>query len=164
MKVKFAVVGVAVVMAGVLGACSKTPNAFTKQSLDVTSVDEKATTLEQLDLGKPGFGPGDEIVEVAPVTDSSGATIGKTYTTVTIVSGKSMPQAWGAVDCTVALPGGNLLFHGAFAFKDLAKGTAAPVVGGTGKYAGATGSVAIIAPTDKKTELKFSLLLPNTTS
>ena len=164
MKGRFAVIGVAVLIAGAFGACTKASSSVTKQSLDVTSVDEKATTMEQLDLGKPGFGPGDEIVEVAPVIDTSGATIGKTYTTVTMINGKSIADAWGAVDCTVALPDGNLLFHGAFSFKDLAKGTAAPVVGGTGKYAGAVGSVEVIAPTQKKTELKFSLLLPNTTS
>ena len=142
-----------------LVACSEASGSTTKQ-LDVTSVDEKATVFQMLDLGKTGFGPGDQLVEESPVVDAGGQTLGKALTTAAIISGTGMTDFEAVVDCTVELAEGHLVFHGGFASKDLAAGAPVPVVGGTGQYAGATGTVMMIAPTDKKTELKFDLALP----
>lgn len=67
---------------------------------------------------------------------------------VTITSGKSMAGAEGLIDCHIVLTGGSLLFNGAVKMKDLGAGVTVPVVGGTGRYAGAGGSVKMSAPND----------------
>jgi hypothetical protein len=143
----------------ILVGCAETSDPVTKH-LDVTTLDEKATVFEIVDLGKTGFGAGDQLVEDAPLVDADGKPLGKTVTTVAVVSGTGMPDMEGVINCTVELPDGNVLFEGAFEGKDLGAGATLPVTGGTGKYAGASGVVKMIAPSDKKTELKIDLTLP----
>jgi hypothetical protein len=152
---------VAVVLAGLAGACAQTSSAdATTKHLSIVGLDEKATTLEQVDLGKPGFGPGDELIEENPAADTSGATVGKLYTVVTMTSGKSLSDAVGLIDCHVVLTGGTILFNGSVSLKDLGTGVTLPVLGGTGSYNGAGGTVRMQAPDMKKTNLTFDLLIP----
>jgi hypothetical protein len=72
------------------------------------------------------------------VLDASGATIGRTSERCTMVV--RSPRTY---DCTLALlftDGSQLLVHGAI--NPMRDGWSAPVVGGTGRYAGARGTVA----------------------
>jgi hypothetical protein len=156
---------VAIVLAGIAGGCAQTSKAdATTKHLSIVGIDEKATTLEQVDLGKPGFGPADELIEEAPIQDSAGTTIGKSYTVITITSGKSLTDAVGLIDCSINLNGGVIVFNGQLAMKDMGTGVTVPVVGGTGSYAGAGGTVRMQAPDNKKTNMTFDLLIPKTSS
>jgi hypothetical protein len=150
-----------VVLAGLAGACAQTSSAdATTKHLSIVGLDEKATTNELVDLGKPGFGPGDELVEENPAVDTSGATAGKLHTVVNITSGKSTADGAGLIDCHVVLNDGTILFNGSVALKDLAAGVSLPVLGGTGAYNGAGGTVRMQSSDGKKTNLTFDLLIP----
>ena len=153
---------VAVVLAGLAGACAQTSSAdATTKHLSIVGQDAKATTLEQIDLGKTGFGPGDELIEENPATDATGANVAKLYTIVTMTSGKSMGDAVGIIDCHVVWnDGSSVLFNGKVAMKDLGTGVTLPVIGGTGAYNGTGGSVRMQEPNDKMTNLTFDLLIP----
>jgi hypothetical protein len=156
-------VAMTVVAAGVAGACAQTSNAdVTRRRVNVVVSDEKAATLELVDGGDEGFGPGDQLVEQAPLIDSSGKTVGQSYTTVAMVRGGDLSDAHGLIDCHIVLSGGTILFNGAVSTKDLGTGVTLPVIGGTGTYAGAGGSVRMVAPNDKRTNLTFDLLIPKT--
>jgi hypothetical protein len=161
MKRFFGFAAVAVVLAGLAGACTQTSSAdVSTKHLSLVGQDTKATTMDQVDLGKAGFGPGDELIEENPATDSSGASVAKLYTLINITSGKSMADAVGLIDCHVVLSGGTILFNGAVAMKDLAAGVTLPVVGGTGTYDGAGGTVRMVSSDGKTTPLTFDLLIP----
>jgi hypothetical protein len=151
----------AMVLAAVGSACStKAESATTSKNVSIVSQDGKASVLEMVDLGKTGFGPGDQLIEHAPVTDKSGIALGQSVTAVSIVAGKSMEEATGLVTCTIQLAGGDLLFVGAVEMKELAEGADLPVVGGTGDYAGASGTVKMQSPDMEHTNLDFVLRLP----
>lgn len=60
------------------------------------------------------------------------------------------------IECSVELPGGNLLFSGSVHLADLGAGAAVPVVRGTGKYTHASGVVTLVAAADgSSTDLRF---------
>jgi hypothetical protein len=154
---------VAIVLVGIAAACAQTSNAdVTTKHLSLVGQDGKATTFEIVDLGKAGFGPSDELIEENPLTSSGGKTLGNAYTVVTMTSGKSMADAKGLIDCSINLAAGRILFNGYVSLADLGKGITVPVIGGTGAYAGAGGSVRMQAPDDKHTNMTFDLLLPKT--
>jgi len=152
---------VAVVLAGLAGACAQTSSAdVSTKHLSMIGQDGKATTFEQVDLGKSGFGPGDELIEENPATDSTGKNVAQLYTIVTMTSGKSMADAKGLIDCHVVLTDGTILFNGSVDLKKLAGGIEVPIIGGTGAYDGAGGTVKMGMPTDKTTSLEFEVLIP----
>ena len=151
----------AAVVLALAGACAKQQAPVSQVHVAAVSQDAKASTFEQVDLGKTGFSIGDELVEVSPVTVGA-ATTGTAYTVVTLVSGTKLDDASGVIDCHVQLDGGTVLFNGGFAMKDLGDGVDLPVVGGTGKYAGVGGSVKMQVPDQKHTNLTFDLLVPRT--
>jgi len=151
----------AVALTAIVGACADSSRAdVSTKHLSIVGQDGRATTLEQVDLGKAGFGPGDEIIEENPATGSSGRDIAKLYTIVTMTSGKSMADAVGIIDCHVVFTDGSVLFNGSVALKDLGKGITLPVIGGTGSYDGAGGAVRMQSPDTKHTNLTFDLLIP----
>jgi hypothetical protein len=152
---------VAVVLAGLAGACAQTSSAdATTKHLSIVGQDAKATTLQQVDLGKPGMGPGDELIEENPATDSTGAEVANLYTVVTMTSGKSMADAKGLIDCHVVFKDGTVLFNGSVDLAKLGTGVSLPVIGGTGAYNGAGGTVRMQAPDQKTTNISFDLLIP----
>jgi hypothetical protein len=161
MKRGISFAAVAVVLAGLAGACAQSSSAdASTKHLSIVGQDAKATTMEMVDLGKAGFGPGDELIEENPATDSTGASVAKLYTVVTVTSGKSMADGKGLIDCHVVLSDGTILFNGAVDLSKLGTGVTLPVVGGTGAYNGAGGTVRMQAPDQKTTALSFDLLIP----
>jgi hypothetical protein len=155
---------IAVALAGLAGACAQTSNAdVSRKHLSLVGQDAKATTFDLVDLGKPGFGATDQLIEENPLTNSAGKTVGSAYTVFTITSGKSPADGKGLIDCSINLAGGRILFNG---FVDLAKlgkgGEIVPVVGGTGAYAGTGGTVRMTSPDPKHTNMSFDLLIPKT--
>lgn len=95
-----------------------------------------------MDLGKPGVSPGDVRLQIWDLLDPVDET----------VVGDSVMQVWVVrlprgdrpftiiLDCTVRLADGNIAFHGPVRTDEFG---ALPVVGGTGAYVGATGTVTI---------------------
>jgi len=78
--------------------------------------------------------------------------------TIVIVTRVAGDDVAGLIACSVELPEGNLLFHGSAHLAGLATGAALPVVGGTGTYRGARGTVTLIAAEDgTHTTLNFDI-------
>jgi len=151
----------AIALFALAGACTQTSNAdVTTKRLSIVGQDGQATTFEMVDLGKEGFGPADQLIEENPVTTSGGKKLGTAYTLVTMTSGKDLPSAKGLIDCHIVLSGGTILFNGSVVMAKLGDGVTLPVIGGTGAYAGAGGTVRMQAPDDKHTNMSFSLLIP----
>lgn len=162
MKVTGALVAAAVAVVGTIAvaACAQDAQTAEGQTLTVTVSDKDADVFEVIDQGSKGFGPGDLLVEDAPVVDDEGAEIGRTLTTITVVSGEDMTDFNGLIDCTVELAEGNLHFTGGFAMADLAEGATVPVVGGTEGYANASGTVTMTMPDETKSILAFEYTVP----
>lgn len=112
---------------------------------------EKGSTFTYVDVAptapkKHGFptsiSPGDQIVITNPLTEG-GKTIGKLRArcTATVAVGKvtnaAFPQAHFICEGVFTLPGGSLYANASI----LKSGTEGVVTGGTGKYAGARGTV-----------------------
>jgi phage-related tail fiber protein len=161
-KVTRAIAAVALASAGtfVLAACAQEAQDAESQTLTVTVSDKDAVVFEVIDQGSKGFGPGDLLVEDAPVVDDAGEEIGRTLTTITVVSGDEMADFNGLIDCTVELAEGNLHFTGGFAMADLSAGATVPVVGGTGGYKSASGTVTMTMPDETKSILAFDFTVP----
>jgi allene oxide cyclase-like protein len=154
---------IVVAVAGLAASCAGASSAdVTRKKLSIVGDDGNAKVFEVVDGGKAGFGFGDQLVEDAPVLDTAGKKIGESFTTVDIVNGASMEDAWGLIDCSIVLDDGTIQFNGSMATKDLGTGVTVPVVGGTGEYAGAGGSVKMVTPDPKHTNMSFDLLLPST--
>jgi hypothetical protein len=161
MKRITSIAALAVVLAGLAGACAQTSSAdVSTKRLSLVGEDAKATTFELVDLGKSGFGPADQLIEENPLSDTTGKAIGSAYTVVTMTSGKSPADAKGLIDCSINLAGGRILFNGFVDMAELGTGVTVPVVGGTGAYAGAGGTVRMKAPDAKRTNMTFDLLIP----
>jgi hypothetical protein len=78
----------------------------------------------------------------------------ETIITVTRVAPKDLEAT---IECTVELPKGNILFNGSFNFNRIGKGVTIPVVGGTGAYRRASGTVVAQSTNPARTKLTFSL-------
>src|SRR5438874_10047474 len=131
MKRSICLLAVALVLAALGGACAQTSSAdVSTKHLSLIGQDGKATTMEMVDLGKPGFGPGDQLIEENPATDSSGATAAQLFTLITMTSGKSMNDARGLIDCHIVLKDGTILFNGSVDLAKLGGGVELPIIGG----------------------------------
>ena len=61
---------------------------------------------------------------------------------------------------SVVLKDGTILFNGSVDLKKLGGGVEVPIIGGTGAYDGAGGTVKMGMPTPKTTSLEFEVLVP----
>lgn len=120
-----------------------------------------------IDQAPPATGPmdlsaGDVALFDEPVEHTdSGHVIGAAITRVQVIDSVGQGDANFILDCTVHLPGGDLLFSGAELFSHLSMVATVPVVGGTGKYAGARGQVRMRPRTQNSetgTEADFDLV------
>jgi hypothetical protein len=95
-----------------------------------------------VDLGKPGVGPGDIRLQIWDLLDPvDESVVGDSVMEATVVRSHHGGQPFTIIlDCTVRLSEGDLAFHGAIQTDEFG---VLPVVGGTGAYAGATGTVTI---------------------
>lgn len=94
-----------------------------------------------------------QAVEDAPVS-RNGQIVGlaETVYTVTRVHNDDIAVM---IECSIELPEGNILFNGTAHLGDVESGAAVPVVGGTGRYAGASGTVVMSVTSDGNTTLDF---------
>ena len=101
-----------------------------------------------VDAGRPGFPtPGDEIIEVHDLLDPADETtvVGRALTHIEVLK----PIHGGedllfAIDCTIQLADGSITFYGGDRLGRIAEGITLPVNGGTGVYAGASGTVTAV--------------------
>lgn len=132
------VVGVAVgLIAGGLGSRSE---AQTQTQIQV--FEYPGPYFRFLDLSRRGVGPGDIRLQIWDLLDPvDGSAVGDSVMKVTIVRSHRGGEFFTIIlDCTVRLSDGDIGFHGAIRTDEFG---ALPVVGGTGVYAGATGTVTI---------------------
>lgn len=59
------------------------------------------------------------------------------------------------VECSIELADGNIVFNGSAHFADLGAGAAIPVIGGTGRYSGARGTVVMTVTDPARPILAF---------
>lgn len=94
--------------------------------------------------GGPGADPGDLLLEHKPVADPrTGQRVGEAVTRVQVAA-TAGEDALFILDCTVRLGGDAIVFYGSGRFSDLATGVTFAVTGGTGRYAGAAGTVRVV--------------------
>lgn len=122
------------------------------------TIDETQATITPADFGQAPPA-GQLATEDAPVY-REGEKVGLAETTlaVTRVDGDDVAVL---ITCSVELPEGNLLFSGSFHLAAMMNGAQLPVVGGTGQYAGAIGTVMLTAAEDgTSTTLEFDIHQP----
>ncbi len=169
-RVLVAAVGAAVLLAALVAGCGGGPT-FTKQTLtfierqndDSFSFADNPPKSSTSNDGEPKLSNGDQITFTADMLDGSGKDAGDldATCTVTATTTGSFDDSRAQCVATATIPGGTLtLAVGGKAFG--AGTTRGAVVGGTGDYAGATGSFTSSdeAGTDKPSQDTFQLLVP----
>src|SRR5205823_11632671 len=86
--------------------------------------------------------------------DGQAVGLAETVYTVTRVHGDDIDVM---IECSVELPEGNILFNGTGHLADIGSGITVPVVGGTGRYMAAAGTVTMHATSDGNTRLDFDI-------
>ena len=150
------VVTIAVALAVVAAALSHTvfASSIQEQSRFTLVVDDPKGAVVPANFFD-NIQPNAQGSEDAPVLrDGKAAGLAETVYTVTRVNGDDLAMM---VECSVELPEGNILFNGTAFLSDLATGAAVPVVGGTGRYAGMSGTVVMSAASDGTTTLEFDI-------
>ena len=161
----------AVLLAALVAGCGgggvplkKQTLSFTeKQSDDSFSFADNPPKSSTSNDGEPKLSNGDQITFTADMIDGSGKDAGDLDATCTVTSTTtgSFDDSHAQCVATATIPGGTLtLAVGGKAFG--AGTTRGAVVGGTGDYAGATGSFTSSdeAGTDKPSQDTFQLLVP----
>lgn len=102
---------------------------------------ESATTVTEVDLGEPGFGVGDRIIEVGPAVDpASGVEAGWLSRTVDVTEIHDDGDFSFVVQTTIELATGDIQYAGAARYSQVVAGKASgPITGGTGRYRRAGG-------------------------
>lgn len=145
-----AVVASFVVTVGIQG--SSASSSSHKFAFTVVAQDSEATFTPSDFFSTPPA-QNDQVSIDAPVY-RSGSKVGLAETIVTIT--RVGDDTAGIIECSVELPEGNILFNGSLHLADLGTGATIPVVGGTGRYAGASGVVTMVGAADgSSTDLKF---------
>ena len=100
-------------------------------------------TTTQVDVGSPGFGPGDSILERHPALDAeTGEELGTVVRDLRVVETYDDGDFLFAVSATFKLGRGDIHAAGAACYSDVAAGQAVvAVTGGTGSYARSAGTV-----------------------
>lgn len=141
----FATAASAVMAAGLLVAWLA-PASLAQTQIQV--LESPGPFSKTLDLGKPGFGTGDEIFEIHDLLDPADTTIvvGQAITRFTVVRLHQHGEDFTLIlDCTVRLGEGENVFYGGARFSEFfgPEGAVFPVLGGTGAFSGAAGTVTI---------------------
>jgi hypothetical protein len=137
----FAAVAVGFAVGGLMvEGLSRSSEAQTQTQIQV--LEYPGPYFRFVDLGKPGVGAGDIRLQIWDLLDPvDESVVGDSVMKVTIVRSHHGGQFFTIIlDCTVRLSDGDIAFHGVIRTDEFGP---LPVVGGTGAYAGATGTVTI---------------------
>lgn len=96
-----------------------------------------------VDVGKPGFSPGDHILESHPLLDpADGSTVGRDFTRLEVMKVLHGGEDFLLlVDFTARLADGDIVVSGPIRFSQFTTGGTLSVIGGTGAYELARGTV-----------------------
>jgi hypothetical protein len=132
----------------------QTASSQTVQAMTVVFPDSEPDAFT--DGGRPGDSAGDLLAFRGQLTDTDGAAIGRVTVAATTMNAKEAPIV--QVTATLTLTDGSLEALGELRFTDGKQGTLA-IVGGTGDYAGAAGTlVSTIDPDTGIVTFEISLL------
>ena len=126
---------------------------------DITSpetITVLGTTIKDrfIDVGKPGFGPGDVAMFVENLTDESGALVGKARIMCTIHI-----NPWAICTGTFDINGrGEIVGEGMVEFSEDVTTFDVPITGGTGEFANVRGEDHIESLSDTKERHTFDLI------
>lgn len=138
----------AVLAVTLLAPVSSASAAKAPGDTQITVFDVEGPYEKDVDLGEPGFGPGDVVFEIQPLIDPvDQSPAGKVYTRIQVMRLLKSGDFVFFLDCEVQLADGNILFNGPAKFSDFDTGAIFPVTGGTGTYALARGTLTALSAT-----------------
>jgi hypothetical protein len=129
------------------------------------SLTAKPTPVPVLDLGAPGKTPGDLYVFSGTLTDAQGAPAGRVLGTQTSIALENQAETVSGT-LTYELADGQIVIGGLSQYPVQGRGIRSgrtyvrPVLGGTGRYAGAHGSQAVSQGEAGSFKLRFALKIP----
>lgn len=136
-----AVAGGAVLVPASLGQDGASPDTLSLQmrhrEAKVTFVDERPRMSKR----RPSESPGDTAIARGALRAASGARVGRAHSEFVVTGGRS-PRTTEQATGTLELPDGQIAIHGVFNNTGSDKDVIA-IVGGTGRFNGARGSVEI---------------------
>jgi hypothetical protein len=145
-----AVLAVAAIAAGGAVAVSATSAASGNTTLTLTA---KPTGGTPIDLGPKGTSLGDQFLEHGSLRRASGGRVGDFQLTAQLASG-SPRRGTETTAMTLHLPGGEIVAEGDHA---LVERYVVPVTGGSGRYAGAGGTIRTSPAGGESTRLTIHL-------
>jgi hypothetical protein len=124
-------------------------------------LDHEGPYEKELDLGKPGFSPGDVTLGSHQLfdADAPSTVVGRDFERLTILRVVAKGQDADFVyDSTLRFPEGDIVLYGEGRLSDVVSpdGATISVVGGTGSYAGA-GGAATFTTTDNEGEFLITV-------
>lgn len=147
---RFGSIAAAVALAVGLLAVSLGPVTFASAGDAQVQVFDPEGPFERfVDLGRPDLSPGDQVIEIHRLLDpTTGDPAGRSFTHLAVlkVLGGGEDLIF-AIDCTIRLPEGTIVFYGAGRLGRLSEpgGLTFPVTGGTGAYELVRGTVTATA-------------------
>lgn len=154
---KLTMLGAAVLVGAMLVAWLAPPSLAQTQ---IRILDREGPYERFVDVGKPGFSPGDTVLESHPLLDASDQrVVGRSFTRFTILRVlKGGEDLIAILDLTVRLTDGDISLYGPVRFSELFSpgGATFSVVGTTGAYDGMTGSANAVA-TDTEGEFLVTI-------
>jgi hypothetical protein len=145
MKLKAFSAIAAVATVGVMGAALSSSSAQPSEETMVLKMRFREASFQMVDnpprmtKSRPSESPGDTVVARGWLRDSAGDRAGRAHSTFTVTGGKS-PKTTELASATVALADGQIVIQGVIGTEQT---DVLPIVGGSGAYEGARGSVAI---------------------
>lgn len=114
-----------------------------------------------VDVGKPGFSPGDVILGTHPLFDAAdpSTVVGRDFERIQVLRVVAGGEDFDFVyDTTIRLADGDIVAYGEGRFSTVFApgGASVPVTGGTGAYAGAAGGLSVAA-TDTEGEFLITI-------
>lgn len=150
----------AVALVGGLVVAWLAPSSLAQAQIQV--IDREGPYERFVDVGKPGFSPGDTVFESHPLLDAADRTVvGRSFTRFTILRVIEGGEDLIAIlDLTVRLADGDISLHGPVRFSRFLSpdGVTFAVIGATGAYEGMTGSANAVA-TDTEGEFLVTIHL-----
>lgn len=143
LKTAAAIAAGALIAAGAVAASAEADTSRPEPTRFVIFEPFDQGTTTEIDVGAPGFGPGDSILERHPALDTeTGEELGDVVRDLRVIETYDDGDFLFIVNATFKLTRGDIQETGAVRYSDVAAGQAVvAVTGGTGAYAAAAGTI-----------------------